>query len=355
MASAAAMFGFDPPEITLDEALRIAAEHWGVHGAAQRLRGERSHNTAITGPDGAAWTLQVQSASEDPAVIELQTLAMRHLEARTPDVPVARVRPTRSGELLATVEITGRTHLARLVTFLEGTTFDSSAHLPDDAYRGIGALLGRIAAGLADFDHPSAEHFMPWDIANGVVVDASLRAELTDSSAAALGSVDDRLHAVVATMATLPRRTIHNDGHAGNLLRTDGASHHVTGVIDFGDLVRTVTAADVAIIAESFAPDHPDPAAVVAAVTAGYHGHVALGREEIDAIPELVLARTALNVVLAEHQIRHAPHLAPHAAANLPEVVERLVRWSRLDVSAMIDRVHEAVDVVAAPANGDQR
>ena len=344
MPSPAALFGFDPPELGVDEALMIAAEHWGVTGEPHRLPGERSHNTRITDPDGSTWTLQVQSASEDPAVVDLQTRAMAHLAQHAPEVPVSRVVPTVSGELLASVEIDDRTHLARLVTYLPGITFDPSDPLPAGAYRRIGSLIGRIAHGLGDFEHPVAAHFMPWDIANGLVVDDTLRAGLTVSSLAALEAVDDRLHAAIDTMATLPHRTIHNDGHAGNLLRPDDASHQVSGVIDFGDLVDTVTAADVAIIAESFAPDHEDPAGVVAAVTAGYHAELALDDDEIAAIPELVLARTALNVLLAEYQIRHAPHLAPGAAAHLPDVVDRLVRWGRLDAGAMIARIHESLD-----------
>jgi Ser/Thr protein kinase RdoA (MazF antagonist) len=350
MSHPAALFGFDPPELGVDAVLMIAAEHWEVSGTPRRLRGERSHNTLIAGPGGAAWTLQVQSASEDPAVIDLQTQAMRHLERRAPDVPTSRVVPTVTGEVHAEVEVAGRRHLARLVTFLPGTTFDATAPLPVEAYRRIGDLLARIAVGLADFEHPVAAHFMPWDLANGLIVDDTLRSDLTASSIAALDSIDDRLHAVVATMRSLPRRTIHNDGHAGNLVRRDATSHEVSGVIDFGDLVHTVTAADVAIIAESFAPDHPDPASVVAAATAGYHAHVTLTDSEIEAVPDLVLARAALNVLLAEHQIRHAPHLAPGAAASLPDVVERLVRWSRLDAGAMIARVHEAIAASPEPA-----
>lgn len=344
MSDPAALFGFDPPEIDVADVLAIAARHWGVTGAPSRLRGERSYNARINGPYGIAWTLQVQSASEDPAVIDLQTQAMRHLEQRAPDVPVPRVVPTIDGAVHAEVVLGRRTHLARLVTFLPGTTFDPSAPLPLESYRRTGALIARIAVGLADFQHSSAAHFMPWDLANGLIVDAGLRTGLTDPSRDALGWIDDRLHAVVATMASLPRRTIHNDGHAGNLLRPDAGSHEVSGVIDFGDLVHTVTAADVAIIAESFAPDHPDPDAVVAATTAGYHARLALTDAEIAAIPELVLARTALNVLLAEYQVRHAPHLAPGAAANLSAVIERLVRWSRLDAGAMIARIHDAID-----------
>ena len=352
MTGPAALFGFDPPELPPDAAAAIAAEHWGVSGAPHRLRGERSANTRITGPDGEGWTLQVQSASEHPEVIDLQTRAMQHLERSAPDVPVPRVVPTVGGAVHAEVHLAGQIHLARLVTFLPGTTFDPMVPLPEAAYRCIGGVVGRIAAGLADFDHPAAAHFMPWDIANGLVVDPALRGEVAQSSAAALELVDDRLHAAVAAMGALPRRTIHNDGHAYNLLRPDPESHQVSAVIDFGDLVRTIRAADVAIIAESFAPDHPDPAAVVAAATAGYHSEEPLDDDEVAAIPDLVLVRAALNVLLVEHQIRHAPHLAGGAAESLPGVVHRLLAWNRLDAGAMVARIRAALDAPTAVQTG---
>jgi hydroxylysine kinase len=349
----AALFGFDPPELDDDRVRRILADHWGLTGDLRRLRGERSHNTRIGRPT-EAWILQVQSASEDPAAIDLRTQALVHLEATSPDVPVSRVVRTVDGSVHAEVEVAGRTHLARLVTYLPGVTFDPSEALPHDAYRRIGELIGSIAAGLDGFEHPAARHFMPWDIANGLVVEPRLRAGATPAARDAVAAVDERLHRVLETMQRLPRRTIHNDGHAGNLIRPDGASSQVSGVIDFGDLVHTVTAADVAIIAESFAPDHADPSTVVAAVAAGYVRRIPLGEDEIGALPELVLARTALNVLLADHQVRHAPHLAPGAAAAMPDVIDRLRRWSRIDVAAMIARTHEEIDRDRSARSGEE-
>lgn len=344
MSDPAALFGFDPPEIDESTVLAIAREHWNLTGASRRIRGERSHNTHITGPDGSGWVLQVQSASERPDVVDLQARALIHVAERAPAIPVSRVAPTLDGAIHASVEIDGRVHLARLVSFLPGVTFDPVAPLPAGSYRAIGELIGRIAAALDDFAHPAANHFMPWDIGNGLVVDGELRRGLSGSSLAALRAVDERLHRIVGEMPSLPHRTIHNDGHAGNLIRPDATSHQVTGVIDFGDLVHTATAADVAIIAESFAPDHPDPAAVVSSITAGYHRHLALTEAELAALPDLVLARSALNVLLAEYQIRHAPHLAPGASDALQSVVERLMRWSRIHPGAMIDRITDQIE-----------
>lgn len=337
------LFGFDPPEIADDEMADIARMHWGVRGRATYLRGERSANAHLVTEDGIEYLVQVKSAGERHDVTELETTALLHLAERDPGLPVARVVPTVDDEPLAVVERGAGTHLARLVTFLPGTTFDPDEQLPESSYVAIGDLLGRLAAGLADFEHPAADHFMPWDIANGMIVDRDLRSHLR-SGREVIDTVDERLHAVAASMSSLPRATIHNDGHAGNLIRPDATSAAPTGVIDFGDLVHTVAAADVAIAAESFAVDHPDPGATLAAIAEGYHRRSPLSRAEVAALPDLVFARAALSVLLLEYMSAHVPRVAAGANHALDGVIRRLERWHALDPVALGDQVAERLE-----------
>lgn len=337
------LFGFDPPEIADSEMADIARSHWGIRGVATHLRGERSANARLVADDGAEYLLQVKSATERPEVTDLETKALLHLAERDPGLPVARVVPTVHDEPLAVVERDGGTHLGRLVTYLPGTTFDPDEQLPESTYWAIGDVLGRLAAGLSDFDHPAADHFMPWDIANGLIVDDGLRSHL-GAGREVIQSVDERLHAVATKMSTLPRATVHNDGHAGNLVRPDASSPRVSGVIDFGDLVHTVAAADVAIAAESFAPDHPDPTATLAAIADGYHRRSPLSDEEISALPDLVLARAALSVLLLEYMLTHVPRVAAGASHALTGVIDRLGRWHALDPIAMSEQVAERLE-----------
>lgn len=334
------LFAFDPPRLSPDDAQAVAVEHWRVDGVATRLRGERSANFRIATGTGDGFVLQVQSPSERPEAVELQTAALRHVARADPDLPVPHVVATVVGEPLATVELGGRVHLARLVTFLPGENYDLSASRDPVAHREIGRLVGRVAAALADFDHPAVDQFMPWDVANGLIVDPGLRQPLGPDSRRAIDAIDDRLVAVDALLPQLDLAVVHNDGHAGNLLRPAPGSDVPAGLIDFGDVVRTAVAADVAIVAESFAPDHADPVSVTAHLCAGYHAVRPLADADLAAVGELVLARAALAILLAEYQIRQAPHLAPEARAALPYLVGRLDRWSRLAPDEITDRIH---------------
>ena len=352
------MFRFDPPQLDVADALRIARERWGIDGTGRRLPGERSFNLLIdvgnwldagiddwldTGADRQV-VLKIQSASEDPATIDLHAQALRHVERRAPHLPVARMLPTSDGELVPGVTIGGRIHPTRMVTYLPGKDFDGAEALSERGLRAIGALLGALAAALADFEHPAAGGFMAWDLANGLVLDARMRHGIGTESARVLELADERLHRAVDRIPSLPRQIIHNDGHAGNLLRAHLGSDEVCGVIDFGDVVRTIRVADVAIAGESFAPTADDPAGVLAAITAGYHAHHRLGARELSAIPDLVLVRMALTIVLLEHQIVAVPHLASRAARQLPHVVRATERWLGLDPDRLAGRIETAIE-----------
>ena len=74
------LFRFDPPDVPEAEVLQIAHELYGVSGTATRLRGERSHNTRFTTPDGDEFVLRIASASEPAAMIDCHAL-----RAETPD------------------------------------------------------------------------------------------------------------------------------------------------------------------------------------------------------------------------------------------------------------------------------
>jgi hydroxylysine kinase len=339
------LFRFDPPDLDDATTRRIAHDHYGLEGRTTRLRGERSHNTRFTTADGSQFVLRVASANEPDEAIDFHARALVHVERRAADLPVARVFPSRNGELVPSVPIEGRRHRVRLETYLPGITFDDDQTVSPHGMRRIGALLGAVAAALADFDHPAADGFMPWDIANGKVLDPDLTEALAPDARRLVDRARPRLERAQGAMAVLPRQIIHNDGHAGNLLRADATSDVVTGLIDFGDLVRTVTVADVAVAGANLVPHQPDPTGALGALTAGYADglapHRALTDPEVDAIADLVLCRLVLSTLMIEFQIAHAPHIADAVAAERPGVLANLAAWLGVDPDAATHRIRE--------------
>ena len=325
------LFRFDPPDLPDGAVRQIAHDLYGVIGETTRLRGERSQNTRFTTPDGEDFVLRIASASEPAAAIDCHAEALAHIERAGPSLPVPRMRAARNGQLVPSVELDGRSHRLRLETYLPGITFDDGQMVSLSGLWAIGELLGSVAVALAGFDHPAAWGFMPWDIANGLVVDESLNEALPHDARELTERARPRIENAMATMQRLPRQVVHNDGHAGNLLRIEESSDRVTGLIDFGDLVHTVTVADVAIAASSLVPHQADPVAALAALAAGYHSRRPLAVDEVQAMPDLVLARLVLSTLLVEYQLVHVPHLASHVAAERPGTHAALSRWLDID------------------------
>jgi Ser/Thr protein kinase RdoA (MazF antagonist) len=333
---------FDAPALTPVEARRVARDLYGVDGVARRVRGERSHNTVITTADGRGFVLKIAGASEPDALLDLETRAMQHVAERAPGLPVARMIAALDGSFVPTLVHAGSRHRVRLVTYLPGVPFRDDQVISPAGLTAIGALLGAIAAALADFDHDAADDFMPWDIANGLALDDELWAGAGDDARSALERARPRLERAATTMHHLPRQIIHNDGHGGNLLRADATSDLVTGIIDFGDVVRTVTAADVGVSGANLVPHQADPIAALVALTLGYHSQRPLSDVEIAAVPDLVLTRLALSTLLVDHQIANTPHIAAEVAAERPGLLAGLASWTDVDPTVAADSIAAA-------------
>lgn len=337
------LFGFTPPVLSDDEVSSIAAERYGLVGTQDRLRGERSHNTLFTTVDGDRFVLKIASADEPVTTIDFHARALVHLEHRAPSLPIARMRPSIDEELVPVLERSGRRHGMRLVSFLPGHTFDDGQSVSDAGLRQVGALVGQLSTALADFTHPADGQFMPWDMANGLIVDEELWSGLADDARELLGPMRPRLERALDAMATLPRQVIHNDAHVGNLLRSDPASDVATGVIDFGDLVRTVTVADLGVTGASLAPHQIDPVAALASLAAGFHEHRPMSPVEARSVPELVLCRLALSTLMTDHQMAHAPHIADSIAAERPGVLTAVRRWAAIEPQRAVAAIEETI------------
>jgi hydroxylysine kinase len=337
------LFRFDPPDLPDGDVRRIAHDLYGVTGATLRLRGERSHNTRFTTSEGEDFVLRIASASEPAAAIDCHAQALVHVERTAPTLPIPRMRAARNGQLVPSVELGGRTHMVRLETFLPGITFADGQTVSLPGLWAIGELLGGVAAALAGFDHPAAWGFMPWDIANGLILDDALNSALAGDPRRLTERARPRIDAAIATMERLPRQIVHNDGHAGNLVRADESSDRVSGLIDFGDIVHTVTVADVAVSAASLVPHQADPEAALAALAGGYHSRRKLASDEVQAIPDLVLARLVLSTLLIDYQIANVPHLAVHVAAERPGTHAALARWLDVDPVRAAAAIAEAL------------
>ena len=160
---------FNPPSFNRAVLSRTLEDLFDLQGELKPLIGERDQNTLVTTAGGQMFVLKVSGALEGPSVTDCQTRALQHLESTAPEIPVPRLIPNRHGHAASTITAAGAEHIVRLLSYLPGITFEDARDIPLGDVRLVGSFLGQVSRALASFEHPAADHFMPWDISNALI------------------------------------------------------------------------------------------------------------------------------------------------------------------------------------------
>ncbi len=294
------------PDIGLDEAAGWLARIWGIVGSLEDLPSERDRNVLIRPQDGAPpVVLKIANLAEDPAFLECQAMAMARLAVA--GVPVARPVPALDGRTLVGLGDPGPPW-ARAFTYLAGRPLATVEAPSDDLLADLGATMGGSASTLLDFDHPAAHRDFQWDVTRARDVIGGALAEIDDADRRArlgrtLSRLDERLAPALPRLRT---SIIHNDANDHNVL-VDGAGERVVGLLDFGDMVHSVAATEAAV-ATAYAMLHrADPVSVVGPLVGAFDRACRLTDPELEAFPDLVLARLGASVAIAARQSRMDP------------------------------------------------
>jgi len=306
----------------------LTLRHFGVDGRATELGGERTQNFRIRTAEGAAFTLKVSDPAESADGTMLESAALLHIARTTPDIAAPRVVPALTGEEAVFLGTADGRYL-RLLTYLEGTPF-SFIEAPTPTLRhAIGDAVARLDMALASFDHPfSRERDLIWDVKQI----ARLRPSLTliDEARRPLAeAMLDRFEAVAGPhMAALPAQAVHSDMNGQNILVDSDAKDRLSGFLDFGDLVHAPRLVDLAGAALLQVRGGEDDLRDAADVISAYHKASPLEALEIELLPEFMIARCVINVVVTEILADRDPVNRPYIMKNNPASWMRLERLS---------------------------
>ncbi len=303
----------DQPRLTVAEAEALAAGHFGLTGRLDPLTSERDQNFRLTAADGQIRVLKIANAAEPPEVTNFQTEALAHIARADPGLPVPRVVAARDGRVEVALPSGS---IVRVLTWVEGTPLHTVAATPG-LRRSVGATAARLTRALEGFSHPAQDHELIWDIRNA----AKLRPLLPSVAEAGLRALCetalDRFDAEIApALAALPWQVVHADFNPHNLL-TDRGATEITGILDFGDMVRTPRICDLAVAA-SYQVDAADPLVTLCEVIAGWHSVLPLLPGEEALILDLVAMRMVTTVVLSNWRAARQPENAAYFLRNLP-------------------------------------
>lgn len=330
---------FTPPELPAEIVLGVVTEHWGLAGEANPLSGERDQNIRLRCRDGAQYVVKVSSPVEDPIFADYQTRAMQHVANRDAGISIPRVLPSASQQSSHTLHLDEGKHIVRVLSWVDGAPLGTFPPPPTQTAAAIGQLQGRLCKALADFSHPAATHFMPWDILNGLVESQQLAGFLGPQLDACAG-VLERLHTdTLPRMRELPHQVIHNDAHGFNVMCDPDAPTQITGLIDFGDLAYRPLLVDLAVSLTSLLERSPAPYDDAAAVVGSFRDEVAIGDEQLALLLDAILARTILVVQLLEYRAEFVTDDAELREVDIPQCRDGLDRMLALDERDFLEAV----------------
>jgi 4-aminobutyrate aminotransferase-like enzyme/Ser/Thr protein kinase RdoA (MazF antagonist) len=293
-----------PPRFGADEAARIAAEVFGIHGTASDLGSERDQ--AFLLEDGAAGgVLKISNSGEDEELLDFEEAAIAHIAAIDPELPVARPLAPRArfGD-----------HYVRLFERRRGRK--GGPELADAAVRDIAATHARLCLALRSFFHPAAGRELLWDVHAAPQL-RPLLDEIADPARGALVSraLDRFEERVLPEWGRLRAQVVHGDFNLDNLL-LDGHDR-VAGILDFGDCCHTALAADVAVALASLLRGRPleDAFRIARIALDGFASRLPLEPLELELLGDLVAARLAAIVSISAWRTRRFPENAEYIEA----------------------------------------
>ncbi len=304
------------PDFSPDQALRIAETHFGVSASeAGPLPSDRDQNFVITDEEtGRKCVLKLSQAEEDPQVLDLQNRMLEHL-ARA-GFPLSKLLFAKDGrEVVAVTGADGSVFLARLLTWVPGIQLCQVNPRRPALLHNLGTFLGGMDRALEDFSHPAQDRELKWDLkrADPVIrshleyVDDPARRDLLERMARRLL---ERLRPLVSELRL---SVIHADANDHNVLvnevapGTDPETRKVSGLVDFGDAVRSYTVGEAAIAGCYAMLGSGTPLAAASHIVSGFHRALPLREAEIAALFPLMGLRLCTSVAIAAHQKRREP------------------------------------------------
>lgn len=287
--------------------------------------------------DQKEYTFKVHNGveSDRPSELDAQNQLLLHLQANgiTCCSPVAAVDGTFVGySTLKLKDGSDKKHAIRLLVWVPGSILHDVT-ITSALIASAGAYLGKLNKALRGFDHPGAHRTHSWDLKNSLFIRDFVKYIDTEEKRLLIGGVLDEFEALVLPdiqSDKLPRSIIMGDFNDANIIVTGNGGHQtVSGVIDFGDMVYTLSVIEIAVaiaymmvnVATSLraeATTQNIPAVDISdAMTrvldigkvffAGFCTSQTLTATEIEVLPTLIACRLAMSTTLGAFSIAQDP------------------------------------------------
>lgn len=329
----------------LDETARLVGQQFRLDGPLTRLMTEQDDTFRIDAADGRTYIIKVAGPAEKPVEIDLQISLMQHIARIDPRIPIPHIVPSVSGKPYVEVhDHAGQARCMRLLTYLDGTPLDSTESSAEERRR-VGETLGHLRHATAGFSHPADSRVLAWDVRHLLALGDLLHKEDDDRRRQMLRQAMERYACLTGRLRKLRTQVVHNDFSRSNIIVDHSRPEFVTGIVDFGDAVRTAIAIDVATaLLNQLPPDQAhapedDLFARGRDLLRGYLAVAELSAEELQLLPHLVMARVVARALITSYRAKLFPDNSTYILRNTGQGWAQL-NWflahSMAELSAML-------------------
>lgn len=333
------LFETPRPDLTAAEAERLVAGIYGVDGRAVPLAGERDQNFEIAA-DSARYVLRVGNVADDPAAVEMQSLAMVHVRRADPGIPIPDVVRTVDGALSGSHSSAQGAHPTQLTTFMPGVSAENAPSTPEFC-RAIGSAVGRLSRALSGFDHLTLRRHLLWDLSRLEELASFVEHLPGDRRRVIEAHLAKHADEVAPALRSLPHQAVYGDTHAGNLLVDPLDPERITGLFDFGDLTHGPRVMEPAIAA-AYQVFGADPAAALVHVTSAFHAQQPLSAEEVELIPRLALARLVQSHLISAWRVVLHPENRDYILSDSEDSWRAIEALATVDLGAVVEAIQRA-------------
>ena len=318
----------------------LLEKEYHLAGRLQRLPTEKDDTFRLrTG--STDYLVKVSPPDEADVVVGLQTAAMRFLEREAPELPVQRVQLSVGGTDNVVIEAGGgRARVLRVLSFVRGAVWAETEAGPEQLAK-VGAMLGRVDVALEEFAHPADQRALVWDIQHfhdlTGLLEHTPNAQHRQLAERVFGLFEE---AVVPRLGDLETQVIHGDYSPYNVVVDEQSDNYVTGVIDFGDTMRSAVIFDPAVsLANLVGRASEQPWRDACAFVAGYEEVRPIKDRELSLLPVAALARLTLRALITNWRAERVPERRDYLLAHAKDDwinIERSLAVPLVDVVAQL-------------------
>jgi hydroxylysine kinase len=317
---------------------------YGLEGRLTRIPTEKD-DTFRLATDAGRYLIKIAPATESARIVNLQSAVMLHLEQASGQIPVQRLIRGLRGQVESTVvDPAGDERILRVMNYLDGDLLHAAT--PTAAQlRSVGATLARLDGALADFRHPDESRRLIWDLKNFVHMRPLLEfVNDRDHLSMATWVFDQFDEHVAPRLDALETQMIHGDFSPFNVVVDPADEHFVTGIIDFGDVVRSPIVFELSVaVANQIGADERRPWRSALDIVAGYRALRAVPTPDIELLAITGPARLLLRALIFGWRATTHPHSRDYGLSHSAQ------DWTRLRCALSVTRASTAAQLAHIP------